>query len=385
MRKKASIWSPKNYVVVHAQYAGEQCMFSASVVTKAGEVEKEPVEFESLELLVAHFGKSVAYWLHIDGTGVLSRIVETQSDYKRDLIINGNSDEFYFTTLPSEQTKLVSFVRKSVAEDLVNYFTTSKLFLVGISCGFTPIGVLLDATESISIDYLLERTNGTFVRLERLDEAKQKGYFQGNYYTKPTLIAKAIIAGVTDVNSLFEPFLFEKNQLEFKEFSKFKKIGITSILSILLILIINYFYVNHLNTEIANKEQEISLSNSNLSILDKLKQEEIRKQQLVVNSGVVTTNFISFYLDEIGKDVPKDIRLSEMYVFPVKEKLKEKRKVEIDQTKIEILGWTKSNIVLDDWIERLNRQDWVKSVELLNYQKLANDESSFKMILFLAE
>ena len=122
-----------------------------------------------------------------------------------------------------------------------------------------------------------------------------------------------------------------------------------------------------------------------MSILEKLGQEEIRKQQLVLNSGVVTNNFISFYLDEIGKAVPKDIRLSEMYVFPVIEKLKEKRKVEIDQSKIEILGWTKSNTVLDDWIESIDRQDWVKSVELMNYQKLSNDESSFKMIVFLEQ
>ena len=105
----------------------------------------------------------------------------------------------------------------------------------------------------------------------------------------------------------------------------------------------------------------------------------------MLSSGVSSNHFISYYLDEIGKGVPKEIRLSEMLVFPLKEKLKDKRKVEVDQKKIEISGWTSDNVVLDDWIEDMDKAAWVGSVELLNYQKMANNDAGFKLIILLAE
>src|SRR5690606_10658990 len=139
---------------------------------------------------------------------------------------------------------------------------------------------------------------------------------------------------------------------EFKEYRKFKMLGIAGVSLILVLLVGNYFYLNSLNQEVADKEAELALNNSNLTILSQLEQEEIRKQQLLLTSGVAANHFVSFYLDKIGESVPKEIRLSEMIVFPLKEKLKDKRKVDVDQKKIEISGWTSDNVVLDDWIEQ---------------------------------
>ena len=74
-----------------------------------------------------------------------------------------------------------------------------------------------------------------------------------------------------------------------------------------------------------------------------------------------------------------------MSVFPLTENLKEKRKVEIDQSKIQISGWTSSNVVLDDWIETINREEWVKSVELINYQKINDKDALFNLIISMAK
>lgn len=384
MLKINNIWQPKKYVIVHCTYVGMECNIEASVVNRNGIVIKESTAFESIESVISTFGKNKTYWLHIEGSGVLTRVVDSQSDFKKDLIISGDPNDFYFSSVSSNQSRLVSFVRKSVPHELVNYFIENKLFLVGLSCGFAPYGKLLEQNKEISIDYSVSLVKGNFENLQRVEKIQRRTELQGEFLSKTGLLSKALLSNFDDSLSM-ENFQFNSQLKENKEFNQFITIGIVSVSAIFIIVFANYFYLNHLNDKVATMELELELNNSNLSVLANLEQEEIRKQQLVLSSGVSTTNFISYYLDEIGKSVPNSIRLSELHVFPLTEKLKEKRKVEIDKTKIEITGWTNNNVILDDWIETIDRNDWVRSVELMNYQKLANDESSFKLIIFLEE
>lgn len=378
------IWNPKKYVIVNCNFNGLECTIEASEVNSDGIIIHDSIEVDSFENLISVFGKNNTYWLHIEGSGVLTRIVDSQSDYKRDLIINGNPDDFYFTCVSTNHSRLVSFVRRTVPVDIVNYFLENKLFLVGLSCGFAPFGLLVQENKQLTLDYSVKLINGNFENLQREEIVKRRVEFDGEILNKNGLLARALF-GSTNENVLIDTFKFENQFKENKEFNQFKKVGISSVTIIFIIVFTNYFYQNYLNNQVATKEVELGLNNSNLSILENLEQEELRKQQLVLSAGVSITHFISFYLDEIGKSVPKNIRLSELYAFPLAEKLKEKRKVEIDKTKIEITGWTDNNVILDDWIETIDRNEWVKSVELMNYQKLANDESSFKLIIFLAQ
>ena len=71
--------------------------------------------------------------------------------------------------------------------------------------------------------------------------------------------------------------------------------------------------------------------------------------------------------------------------FPVVDKLKDKQKVEVDSRRIWIAGSTKGNEILDDWIEKMDRFDWVKSIELLNYLKSTDEWAEFEIVINLAE
>ncbi|MBX2950842.1 MAG: hypothetical protein KF704_16295 [Crocinitomicaceae bacterium] len=383
MKKLKDIWDPKKLVIVFFQNTGDGFeLYAISVHAKKGIVAADA--FDSLDAVSARFGKYAAYWLHIDGMGVLTRKTDIYSDYKKELILNVDADDFFFTAVNSDVNRIVSFVRKSVAEHLLEQFAAAKLFLLGVSCGFAPVGVLLENEETVSFDYTLAKQNDQFTALERIEIPGLNQFYDGAYLTKKEFLATAIGTAVMTKRADFETFREEAVTAEFREYSKFRIIGVTSIAVIFCVVVSNYFYINYLNNRIADKETEIALNNSNLSMLDKLTQEEIRKRQLATNSNNNTPFFTSYYLDEIGKSVPEKIRLLEMYVFPLTQKLKEKRKVEIDKHRIEVKGWTYDNIILDDWIERLDRQDWIKSIELVNYHQ-GDGEAEFKIIIFLSE
>lgn len=385
MRKGNSIWSAKKMVVIHLHNDAGSMRLDAVKVNSKLELIGEAQSFDSIDELVSHFGKTAAYWLQIEGAGVLSRILDAQSDFKKDLIISGDSDDFYFSTIVRGSSRLVSFVRKSVIQETVDYFETNKLYLLGITCGIAPLGEIIEEQSRIHSDFILETNADSFTRLERQEQTPSRIGFQGNFFSKEELVSKAIAAVFYSKDASLAYFEIEKNVLELFEFNKFKKVGITSLAILFFAVIGNYFYGNYLNAQTVHKEEQLTLYNSNLSILDQLSQEEMRKQQLVQNSGSISKNYIAYYLDELGVSVPKDIRLGEMNVFPLTENLKEKRKVEIDQSKIQISGWTSSNVVLDDWIETINREEWVKSVELINYQKINDKDALFNLTISMAK
>lgn len=391
MKRLTAIWSPRKFIVVCAQYDGAICSLKAGKVNDKGEVLTPFTSFAEVSELVKHFGKEHPYWLHTEGTGVLTRLVEADTDYRRDLILNADPESFYFSTFRKGAKEMVSFARTTVSQALVEALQEHKVYLLGVSCGFTPYTALMGEEGTLDLEYRMEVRKGQVVQLERSKEVPSRIVYEDRYRDVNELLVLALVKGglfLQDRNaqeSVLRAHDFPTRQTEYKEYRKFKVFGIAAVSLILVLLVGNYFYLNVLNQEVADKEAELALSNSNLSILNQLEQEEIRKQQLVLSSGVSSNHFISYYLDEIGKGVPKEIRLSEMYVFPLKEKLKDKRKVEVDQKKIEISGWTSDNVVLDDWIEDMDKAAWVGSVELLNYQKMANNDAGFKLIILLAE
>ena len=68
-----NIWNPKKVVVIHVLFEQGTKVFCASKVSIKDASSIDVQHFDSLEAIVQHFGKSVAYHLHLSGNGVLSR------------------------------------------------------------------------------------------------------------------------------------------------------------------------------------------------------------------------------------------------------------------------------------------------------------------------
>jgi Tfp pilus assembly protein PilN len=388
MKTWNSIWKPSSWVMVHLDYHTEGLRILASL-EKKGESKTEFAfeEFDSIENLIKKFGTSRAYSVHVNGTGVLTRLVEFIPGYKDQLIVSGDKDDFYFCSYNDSFKVATSFFRKSLIENIIEELNTSKIFLVNISCGIIPVILIASGKEKISFDYSLEIENGRISSLTRNNIPNDKSIVNNTFKVRNEAINQGIILSQTVPIQNYTSGFDIENQAEkldnFAQFSTFKFFGILVLTIILSSLVINHFYVNHLNNEVAQLELDLQLNNDNLTLLDRLKQEKTRKEQLVLSSGANTDQFTSFFIDKIGESVPASISLKESFVFPLKENLKEKRKVEIRQDAIEIIGFTPNSQVLDDWMERIDRYKWVKNVELLNYLKSTEGKAEFKLLITL--
>lgn len=386
MSRFSQIWHPRSLIVVFLDFGQGSCDISAGKIAFGSSANQTFESFGDLEEVVTHFGKYKAYHLHILGTGVLSRKIGSSNAYQQDLIMNGNPNEFLFTMFDDGTKMAVSFCRKELISEYLGQFETQKWFLYGLSCGYAPICNILE-NETVATEFEIAIKKDHITLFRRAHEVKTRTNWRGDFWTTKSLIAEAI-----RFNKLAEKKWIidgeeagDQARENVHQYNQFKTLGIGIVGTIFLALVINYFYQNHLNDQVAQLEMDLSVHSENISMLDRLSQEKIRKEQLINNAGVNASSFLSFYMDKIGESVPKSITLSDMTVFPVVGKLKEKQRVEVDQQHIWIAGITKDNEILDDWIEKMDRFGWVKSVELLNYLKSTEDWAEFELQITLDE
>lgn len=377
------IGNPRKLILIFIESTEEGLSFSgARIVSNKSVVVSQ---FDSLEELLKKFGKELPYHIHINGIGILTRAVENISNYKEQLIVNGDKDDFYFTSYELKSRLITSFFRKTLIQKVVEELEHFNAFILNISCGIIPCIMQIKEQGKIYYDYTITIKDGNLESFQRIEKQNHTTIFESQFKTYSEAIADSIVRNLKEPD---EQLSFgytseerEKQLRKFIDYNRFKISGITLVFSILFILIANYFYVNSLNQDVADLEVELALNNENLSLLGRLEQEKVRKEQLILTSGINSKSFLSYYIDEIGKTVPPSIKLSEMYIFPLKERLKQKRKVEIDQESIEIRGFTNSSTILDDWMEKMNRFDWIERVELLNYSKLGEIQAEFKLYI----
>lgn len=365
-----NIWRPNSLVIVFLTLKGSERTLRASEYLRKGNSEwKEAQSFDSLEEIVKYFGVNKAYHLSVDGTGVLSRSLSSKPNFQDDLIVSGNKSEFVFSYYDDGVTTAVSFFRLSLIESFLNEFDELKSHLIGVSSG--AIALFINPDLEIDSTFLMIAKNG---KVEAFKKGNQEGINKkvlkdGVFVPFKYLVSKSIyevFIDNPDKLTLGEGIIYTGKQTYIEQ-KKFNFFGVFTTVFILLVLCINFFYQGALNDSIAQQELELSIGQTNLTQIDQMDLEVIRKSELIRASGIMSKNFIAYYLDEIGSSVPTRIHLKEMNVFPLTKKMKSKHKVEVDKTEIFIQGSTKNNEVLDDWIEDLNDFEWVESVKLIGY------------------
>ncbi|MCE3297036.1 MAG: hypothetical protein K0R65_2750 [Crocinitomicaceae bacterium] len=376
-------WNPRRAVVITLHYSTEGVSYAAARIS--GGSPGDFVSFDSLKDLVKKCGKEQPYLIHVSGTGILTRAVENIPNYKEQLIVNGDKDDFYFTTFEAGSRLVTSFFRKALIEDHVNELKNLKAFLLNVSCGIVPCLLHIAEGGKLAFDHEVSIVNGQLENFKRSESVQEQCLVGTRFLSFNEALTESLAMDLKENSPLLTGgFSAEEKRSALQnwvDYSKFRFFGVAMVSTILLLLLGNYFYLNHLNQQVADLEVELALNNENLSLMDRLEQEKIRKEQLILASGINGKSFTSYFIDAIGKTVPSSIKLTEMHVFPLKERLKQKRKVEIDQENIEVLGLTQSSSVLDDWMEKMNRFEWVNRVELLNYMKLTDNQAEFKLVI----
>jgi Tfp pilus assembly protein PilN len=401
MLLKTIVHAPRKFVLVQVELEQQEQHVRFVVMQTKASGTAESIGWTvvgNAEELIKKAGKSLPYVIQFTGFGVLARIAENVPNYRESLLVTGSEDDFYFSSYELKSTVGVSFIRRSLVETFMNTLVTQKVFLWGVHTGPVPLIALLGGDilplnpspkGEVKLDYTLELHNNDLKKLERNTGERKRFATDAGFLGTDAAYAEAIrrltVHPVEHYRQGLDEETLNATKAGYREYVRFVKLGIGILAFFLVTLVGNYFYVNHLNDVAAQLESDISGYGENLAMMDRLQQEKQRKLLLIDNSGVQSSKYVSFYLDEIGASVPKTIQLTSLEAFPLIEPLKPKRKVELNTGRITITGWSGSSKVLDDWMEAIERKKWVTGVELIHYARVSDQKATFNLLVKISE
>lgn len=175
---------------------------------------------------------------------------------------------------------------------------------------------------------------------------------------------------------------FAFHQSEFKFFRMTKKVVVFFPFVLLFLLLANFFFYQFLESKYVRASASIETKKNELDSIALLESIiEQRAEFLGTGSG---TNSIpaSFYSDRIGETVPTEITLKSLDIFPVvvNQETREIESMRFDT--ISIKGQTLSSGVLNSWVRSIKQMNWIKGINILNYQQTSTKEfGDFELVV----
>ena len=351
----------------------------------------------TLEILAKSIDKNTPINLCINGRGVLHKQMpsyQNEDQILQQVLPNADASQFILQTVPTTDGIVASVIRKEIVLTICEELEQAGLWVLGCSLG------------SFDCLYLLPLLNGqltinTPLQSLTFNEDRQLTGFES---TPKEIITEieigeqkintshlnayaAAFGGLIQIPSRLNIQLLHQNQEEFLHKKIFTYGSILSVAIILLCLLLNtgvyYFY--------KNKNQALGFSMlssaTKLSELDSLK-DFVAKQNLLLNATSINqqTN-TSYYADQIGASLPKELQLTEVSIFPLRGKERDYNKEDLkkyDRSNILIKGLCKNSLIYNSWIKELQDMKWVAKTNHLNYKDISENFAEFELQLILS-
>jgi hypothetical protein len=386
-----NLWHPKVVQVVSVQLIenGNSYYFVRCSLKKGEFFADEIDTFEDKQDLLKKMHKSQPLVLHFFGKGILNRKVDDTPDYIEKIIVNSKKTEFYFSELSIEPFKYISFTRKDHISSELDFFKEEGYMIMDASLGpFVSQSEALPKRFNETPTCEIRRTNSQsfdFKIKPALEETKLPFEFKGWQWGKG--LYAGLLAFLYLEGESF-PSFFEEDQKtvaksNFTDKKQFEFLGVFTLAFFLIALTVNYMYQGSISKENAELEDDITIYSDNLNRIDFLHTEIERKSQLIRTSGILNYRFFSFYLDQIGSTISKDIRLTELSVFPLINKLKQKKRPEFAQSNILISGLAISSTSLENWLKKVDALAWVSKSEIIYFAQKKEKIGVFTVKIFL--
>ncbi len=346
--------------------------------------------YTSFDELLENVPRNRPTLLSFTGQGIISKKVENTENYRSKLLFNASDNDFYWYELRHSMHIYVSVVRKSVIDDKIETFRKLGVFIVDISIGPLVVSVmkpLLPIVNSLRTRYfILDFQNDRICGFTKHGNTDDQTFYE---IDGDKIRSKDTVPFATLLNHLFphSDIEFEKgflkgNTEEFRFRKAFNGLGVVALPSFLLVLLASYLLLGHYQQAYINLQVELEEKNIAYKKLVLLENDRDNKEAMLNESGLNDSNFLSFYLSEITKDIPPEIYLNELDIFAPKSKIKPGQRINFINDRVEIKGVTSSNNAFADWIKAIKKYHWIENLEIVDFRK-EGASSSFEIRLKL--
>ena len=362
-------------------------MFTVFTIKKKGAkiILVAQATFEKFETLVANIDLKLPVILVIDGKGVLNKEINLNNDSDISWQKNIDFTSIYFTSLKTLKSNFISFCRKNIVDEDLLKFQKNGFQIIDIYIGSFLSALLyqtISAESLVSNDLLLEFENNNLIHF-----AKQPESSKAIEYTieKETISSTFLpLYGV-----LIHFFLQQKEVSKTKNetlnveeiiYKKaFTVFGTVMLAGFLIALLSSYLLINYYGSKNAELNLKNTYSNQSYQLLLDLEKQKESKENILNESGFLSTKFLAFYGYEIVKTIPKDISLNEINITPLNKETKANEKIRFDTKTIIVKGETFNESSFNNWMEELKKMNWLQHFEILSLKKDKKNKSQFEV------
>ncbi len=307
-------------------------------------------------------------------------------------IIKDNIDDYFYTKYKSKNgTTTYSFSRRNKINDIINLCKINNVFIVDVYIGALCVNILFGkvfSTNNIHIaDVIFSYNDVDFIGFSKT-ELSLKNQLKIDNKETSALEFLSFSIGINYFypsnkisNSNNNAVKQSKSNYKYKrQFDLISSIGSTLII---LLIIINF----SISSVVKSKSKDLTKSMSNTSNYKNefniLSNERNKKLELIKIAGFLNPNYLSFYLNEIGKKVPKEIIIDRISILPIKKNINSNEQIIISDQKIKISGKTYNNNSFNEFLNSLKYFKWVKKIRIISYENNEKSKSYFKLLIYL--
>ncbi len=375
--------------VLNVRFGEEKQGFFNSIVFKRENnalviIEKQ--DFKSLEEVVRGLNKKIPLLIHFCGKGILHKKVQGKEVSISNLIFNQNSEDFYFYEYKGEESTFVSFVRKNKINEILMCLVKKELFCLDFSVGPFVSAIIntdnkvlySDSFELVfESDVLMEFLNSknSLEQTNNIDDLSLKSFETSLFATAINYLYPNLKIRLTGSSIL------AKNKEEALYQKLFNRIGAFGLIFFLLSLLISFLLLNNYNKKYIEVQTKMIHFQDSYSKIETLNQDILDKEEILNNTGVYNNKFLSFYVNEITKNLSSEIVLSQLNIFPMSKTINKKKKISIDSNIISVTGHVNSSLNFNNWLKILKNRSWVLKIEIVDYKKIKNKNDEFKLLI----
>lgn len=336
--------------------------------------------------------------LVINGKGIIHRKIavaenDSLSAVLNKVLPNANLNEFYIQKQKVSVSQIyVSVVRTAVLNDVLEALKENKITNVA-HCYLGPFVLnnvlsLIDK-NNIANEFLTIGNHKLLIREDRIhevqpiDESENKAIKIGDELIEEKLaisFAAALSYFTGAEEGIINSEKIDSIKDDFKQKQKFQLFGWSLLVASFTILIVNYFIFNHYWEKSNEMNSKLVMNQSALKRYESLKAEYSQKKIFLEQNGLLETSRTSYFADQLAASIPLSIQLLDLDIHPLKKKeLNDLTNAfYFDNKIIKISGKCDRNTELNDWMKKLETNNWIEKVKLLDYKQAnAKDDGVF--------
>lgn len=323
----------------------------------------------------------------LDGKGVLNKKIAFDNEDDLNWQKNIDYNSIYYTTYKTEKVSFVSFCRKNILDEWVDFFQKKAIQILDFYIGTFVCSLV---NRQLSRSNLIANTTELIFEEDELVNYVKQNEVESNYllenlsfnsYSLP-LYAVGVQFFITDERISKSEFNTNTNEEQIYK-KAFNVFGLIMLIGFFVLLLMSYFGIQYYYSENAELNMKNVYSNKAYQQIVNLEIQKQDKETIIKDVGLLSNKYLSFYAYNLFQSIPNQILLNEIAISPIEKEFKNNEKIAIAAGKIEIKGITVDENVFNQWLKNIKKFDWIQKFEIESLKKDKKNNTQFSIYIWL--